>query len=123
MAMPLVIPALRNRIETYKIRYAQLCQVLGLTSAAQFKFVYWPAIKGVLPWSFALSLVLSIGDLGVGVMVGSASFVTLPILIYQAIGSYQMVLAAQLTLLLLLICSFILFIAEWAGENQTDVKS
>ena len=122
MAMPLIIPALRNRIESYKNRYSPLCDVLGMPSGTQLRLVYWPAIRSILPWSFALSVVLSVGDLGVGVMVGSASFITLPILIYQAIGSYQMVLASQLTLLLLLLCALILFIAEWTGEKQAHVK-
>ena len=64
-----------------------------------------------------LAMVLSVGDLGVAALIGSAQFVTLPILIYQAMGSYQMVLASQLTLLLLLMCAIFLAIAEWFGDR------
>ncbi|TXR53003.1 ABC transporter permease subunit [Reinekea thalattae] len=122
MTMPLLVPMLRNRVNVYQQRYAVIATAIGMPLATQFKYIYWPAIRGQIPWSVALAMVLSVGDLGVSAMVGSVNFVTLPILIYQAMGSYQMILASQLTLLLLVICALILLAAEWLGERKAHVK-
>ena len=118
MAMPLILGPLTSRVAAFRKSYERLSQTLALTSWQQFKFVYLPALVRVLPWSFVLAMVLSVGDLGVAALLGSAQFVTIPILIYQAMGSYQMVLASQLTLLLLFICSGLLIVAEWFGERS-----
>lgn len=115
MAMPLIISPLNARIQIQRDRYSQLMAVLNMNNWQAFLFVYWPAIRSVLPWAVALSMVLSVGDLGVAVLLGSAQFVTLPILIFQAMGSYQMILASQLTLLLLVLCMVLLALAEWLG--------
>lgn len=120
MAMPLLTPQLRNRLDVYRSRYQPLSDSLGFSPAAQFRFIFWPAVRGILPWCLALSMVLSFGDLGVAAMIGAADFVTLPILIYQAVGSYQMVLAAQLTLLLLVISAVIILAGEWLGGQYQN---
>ncbi len=120
MAMPLIVSPLSSRIRSYRARYQPLAQSLGLSSFKVFQLVYWPAIASVIPWCFMFSMVFSVGDLGIAAMLGSAQFVTLPILIYQAMGSYQMVLASQLTVLLLLICCVCLLLAEWLGDKKNN---
>lgn len=115
MAMPLIMAPLQSRIQLYHARYRLLADSLGLTNIARLRLIYLPAVLPVLPWAVVLSMVLSMGDLGVAALLGSAQFVTLPILIYQAMGSYQLVLASQLTLILLLICAGLLLVAEWIG--------
>lgn len=117
MAMPLVLAPLASRVTSYRKRYEKLVSLLGMSDWQQWRFIYWPALKDILPWSFTLALVLSVGDLGVAALIGSAQFVTLPILIYQAMGSYQMVLASQLTVILLMICTILLVVAEWMSER------
>jgi thiamine transport system permease protein len=118
MAMPLIIGPLQSRIQSYRQQYEALANVLNMTSSQKIRWIYLPSVAHVLPWSFVLAMVLSMGDLGVAALLGSAQFVTLPILIYQAMGSYQMVLASQLTLLLLIICSGLLLMAEWLGDRR-----
>lgn len=118
MAMPLILNPIQQRIRRARQKYDRLVSVLHMNAWQRWRIVYWPAVAPVFPWAFALSLVLSLGDLGVAALVGSAQFVTLPILIYQAMGSYQMVLASQLTVLLLIMCSAVLLVSEWAGERK-----
>jgi thiamine transport system permease protein len=118
MAMPLVLGPMQSRIRSNRSHYNRLTTTLGFTEFQQFKWVYLPAVLPILPWSIMLAMVLSVGDLGVAALVGSAQFVTLPILIYQAMGSYQMVLASQLTVILLVICSILLVVAEWLGDRS-----
>ncbi|EAR10170.1 ABC transporter permease subunit [Reinekea blandensis] len=115
MAMPLIITPLQSRIQLYHRRYQPLAESLGMPARTRLGLIYLPAVLPLLPWAMVLSMVLSIGDLGVAALLGSAQFVTLPILIYQAMGSYQLVLASQLTLILLVICAVLLLAAEWIG--------
>ncbi len=118
MAMPILVFPLQSRITVFRSRYERVAMVLGMDQMTQWQYIYWPALKTILPWSFALSAVLSIGDMGIAALIGSANFVTLPLLIYQAMGSYQMVLASQLTLLLLAFCFLILLFAEGLGSRS-----
>lgn len=115
MAMPLILAPLQTQIRLFHDRYERLSASLGLSARDRFRLLVLPAVAPLLPWAIVLSMVLSIGDLGVAALLGSAQFVTLPILIYQAMGSYQLVLASQLTLLLLLMCAALLLAAEWIG--------
>lgn len=118
MAMPLILSPLQSRVNASRRRYSKLSDSLVLTPWAIWRLVLWPSMSPVLPWLFCLALVLSIGDLGVAALIGSAQFVTLPILIYQAMGSYQMVLASQLTLFMLGLCGGLLVIAELLSTRR-----
>lgn len=118
MAMPLLVPIIHQRIATMQIKYQCLLQLYDMKFLHRWQFIYWPAIRPVVPWCFSLAMMLSIGDLGIAALVGSADFVTLPILIYQAMGSYQMALAMQLTLILLAISALLLVLGEWIGDKR-----
>lgn len=118
MAMPLILSPLQARIKSQRQRYEALSHTLNFREKDQWCWIYWPAIRPLLPWLFGLSMVLSLGDLGVAALIGSAQFVTLPILIFQAMGSYQLTLAYQLTLLLLMLCTVILALAEYLSDRR-----
>lgn len=115
MAMPLILAPMQTQVRLHQARYDRLATSLGMSIKDRFRWIIVPAVMPILPWAIVLSMVLSIGDLGVAALLGSARFTTLPILIYQAMGSYQLILASQLTLLLLLICAVLLIAAEWTG--------
>lgn len=114
MAMPLIIQPLRARALAAHQQYQRLTRVLGLSNRTAIRLIYWPLMRPVLGWALALAAVLSLGDMGVAALVGQVDFITLPLLIYQSMGSYQMTLAAQLMMLLLVLCAALLLFAEWA---------
>ncbi|MFQ3230948.1 hypothetical protein [Reinekea sp.] len=118
MTLPFITAPIHTRYRTIQQRYHDLSYTLDLNSVAKARYLYWPLMKSVLPWAFALSMVLSVGDLGVAALIGSAQFTTLPILIYQAMGSYQMILATQLSVILLMVSVVILMVGEWLGEEK-----
>ena len=118
MAMPLILGPLSSRVRSYRSYYQRLAATLTLNQWQQLRFIYLPAVLPSLPWCLMFAMVLSVGDLGVAALLGSAQFVTLPILIYQAMGSYQLVLATQLTIILLGISGLCLVLAEWLGEKK-----
>lgn len=114
MAMPLILQPIKARMAAARNQYQRLTRVLGLSRWAVLRFVYWPVLWPVLIWALALSAVLSLGDMGVAALVGQLDFVTLPLMIFRAMGSYQMGLAAQLMVGLLVLCATLLGLAEWA---------
>ncbi|MHA7879000.1 MAG: ABC transporter permease subunit [Saccharospirillum sp.] len=114
MAMPLIVQPLTARTQAARAQYQRLTRVLGFSTGQALRWVYWPLLRPVLIWALALAAVLSLGDMGVAALVGQADFVTLPLLVFQTMGSYKMTLAAQLMVLLLGVCAFLLFLAEWA---------
>lgn len=118
MTLPFITTPIHSRYRTIQQRYQVLAHTLNLSLIAKAKYLYWPLMKSILPWAFALSMVLSVGDLGVAALIGSAQFTTLPILIYQAMGSYQMILATQLSVILLLVSMVILMVGEWLSEGK-----
>lgn len=118
MTLPFITTPIHSRYRTIQQRYQFLANTLDLTLMAKARYLYWPLMKSILPWAFALSMVLSVGDLGVAALIGSAQFITLPILIYQAMGSYQMILATQLSVILLVVSVVILMVGEWLGEGK-----
>ncbi|GGX39420.1 ABC transporter permease subunit [Saccharospirillum salsuginis] len=114
MAMPLILQPLKARIQAAHSQYHRLTRVLGMRTWPVLRLVYWPLVRPVMLWALALSAVLSLGDMGVAALVGQVDFVTLPLLIYQSMGSYQMTLAAQMMVVLLALCASLLLLAEWA---------
>lgn len=114
MAMPLILQPIKARTAAARNQYQRLTRVLGLSRWGAVRFVYWPVLWPVLIWALALSAVLSLGDMGVAALVGQLDFVTLPLMIFRAMGSYQMSLAAQLMVGLLALCALLLGLAEWA---------
>lgn len=118
MAMPLIIQPLRARALAAQQQYQRLTRVLGLSTVTAVRLIYWPLLRPVVLWALALAAVLSLGDMGVAALVGQVDFITLPLLIYQSMGSYQMTLAAQLMMLLLVLCAALLLLAEWARGGR-----
>jgi len=60
----------------------------------------------------AMGFVLSLGDLGAIALFGSQGFQTLPLYLFQLLGSYQMDAAAVAALLLLLLSLGIFTLVE-----------
>ena len=117
MALPLIFQPLRNRLEAVYRRDARKVALLGLTRWTAVRRIYGPQLWPVLRWALGMAAVLSLGDLGIAALVGSTDFVTLPLLIYQAMGSYRMATAAQVMLILLALCALTLWFAERRGMH------
>jgi thiamine transport system permease protein len=75
------------------------------------------ALQPALTTAFAMSFVLSLGDLAAVLFFGDGQYVTLPALIYQQMGSYRMEGAIGTALVLAILSWAILFTAEKAGRN------
>ena len=102
MALPYVIKTLSQPMLHIAEQYDKLSISLGMSGFSRFYLIEWKAIKRPITHAFAISFVLSMGDLSAIALFGSQGFRTLPLYLYQLLNSYQMQSAAVVSLFLLI---------------------
>ncbi|WP_234494619.1 thiamine/thiamine pyrophosphate ABC transporter permease [Vibrio maritimus] len=100
MALPYVIKTLNQPMQRIATQYYPLWQSLGMQGLRRFWLMEWRAIRAPILHAFAISFILSMGDLTVIALFGSQDFNTLPLYLYQLMGSYQLEAAAVVSLVL-----------------------
>ncbi|WP_316013592.1 thiamine/thiamine pyrophosphate ABC transporter permease ThiP [Roseobacter sp. HKCCA0434] len=108
MALPFALRALVPAIAHAERTNGRLARTLGLRGLAWWRHAMWPDLKAPLGFAAGLAAALSMGDLGVIALFGTSETATLPLVMYQLMGSYRMDAAAACALLLLGL-SFALF--------------
>ncbi|MCG9727797.1 thiamine/thiamine pyrophosphate ABC transporter permease ThiP [Vibrio brasiliensis] len=103
MGLPYVIKTLAQPMLHVEQQYQYLCASLGMKGWQRFRVVEWKALKKPLAHAFAISFMFAIGDLSAIALFGSQEFRTLPLYLFQLLGSYQMDAAAVVSLTLLLL--------------------
>ncbi|MFM2591059.1 thiamine/thiamine pyrophosphate ABC transporter permease ThiP [Vibrio sp. TBV020] len=103
MGLPYVIQTLSQPMLHIEQQYQYVCASLGMKGWQRFKVVEWKALKKPLAHAFAISFMFAIGDLSAVALFGSQEFRTLPLYLFQLLGSYQMEAAAVVSVTLLLL--------------------
>ncbi len=108
MALPYVIKTLSLPMYQLVQQYQYLSASLGIRGWNHFRLMEWRALRKPFAHAFAISFMMSMGDLSAIALFGSQEFRTLPLYLFQLLGSYQMEAAAvvSLSLLLLSVLSF-----------------
>ncbi len=106
LALPFIIASLSQAFFSIEQEYQNLCKSLGIYGLNKFFLVEFRALKKPILSAFGLSFILSFGDLSVISLFGSNDFKTLPLLLYEQMGSYQMQKASMSALVLLIISLF-----------------
>ncbi|WED22132.1 thiamine/thiamine pyrophosphate ABC transporter permease ThiP [Vibrio sp. JC009] len=109
MALPYVIKTLAQPMFQVEHNYQQLCASLGMKGWNRLWLVECRALRKPISHAFALGFMVSIGDLSAIALFGSQDFRTLPLYLYQLLGSYQMEAAAMVSL-----CLFLLTLATFS---------
>lgn len=120
MALPFVLKSLALPMLHNAQKYELLCASLGISSWNRFYWIEWKALKRPILQSLCLSFVLSIGDLSAIALFGSHSFNTLPLYLFQLLGSYQMQAAAVVALILLLLSVGIFIVIELFLKDKKE---
>jgi thiamine transport system permease protein len=113
-AMAVTEPAFRGSFRAHD----RLADSLGIQGLSRFRLIEWPVIKRSLALGFLVALLVSIGDFGVIAFFGSEELITLPLVLYQRIGSYRFNDAAAIALVLLLMCLALSFIIERQSQRE-----
>jgi len=108
MALPFVVQVLRGPLSGLDTNSRQLADQLGIIGWYRWHRIYWPLMRRPMALGLAYGIALSMGDFGVIALFGSPGQPTLPVLLYQQLGSYRVSDAAGtgLWLLILLITIF-----------------
>ncbi|MBU2710411.1 ABC transporter permease subunit [Zooshikella harenae] len=104
MALPFTFRLIASAFQHCYDYYGPLAQSLGLRRWAWWRWFVLPMTNKPLAQSLALAWILSLGDMGVAVLVGAADFNTLPLTIYRLLGSYQLASAMAVAVWLLVCC-------------------
>lgn len=119
-ALPYSIRALQQPMTDVLQRYDRLADSLGLAGFSRLRLLEWPLLCRPAGRALALGMVFSLGDLAAVAMFGSDTLKTLPWLLYQQLGRYQMQEAAATALVLLTLCMTLLWCVEWLANRQSN---
>ena len=116
MALPFVIQVLRGPLNSLDSHSLRVADQLGILGWARWRHLYWPLLRRPMALGLAYGIALSMGDFGVIALFGSPGQPTLPVLLYQQLGSYQVSAAAGTGLWLLLLLVFIFGLLSALGR-------
>ncbi|MEZ8656057.1 thiamine/thiamine pyrophosphate ABC transporter permease ThiP [Vibrio splendidus] len=124
MALPYVIKTLAQPMLHLSQQYQYVCASLGMTGFTRFRLVEWRALRKPMAQAFSISFMLAMGDLSAIALFGSQDFRTLPLYLFQLLGSYQMEAAAvvSVSLLLLSVGSFSLIEFLFTRSSNPNAK-
>jgi len=104
MALPFVLRVLDAPMMRVARQHDRLLQSLGIRGWNRWRLIDWPVLRRPVGLALALAATLSAGDLSAIALFGSERVRTLPLLLYQRMGSYRLEEAAVTAGLLLLLC-------------------
>ncbi len=116
MALPFVMQLLRGPLRNLDPASARLADQLGIRGWYRWRWLHWPRLRRPLALGLAYGTGLSLGDFGVIALFGSPSAPTLPVLLYQQLGSYQINAAAGTGLWLMLVLLALFGLLNQAGR-------
>ncbi|MFA5514019.1 MAG: iron ABC transporter permease [Sphaerochaetaceae bacterium] len=115
---PFVLRTVLPEYRKISFSYTQASLTLGANVRQTFWFVELPLLRSALITAFAFGFALSIGELNATLTLADSSLVTLPIIIYRLIGSYNFAGACALGTILILICAVVFFVSELAKRGE-----
>lgn len=104
MALPFALRVLDAPMMRSAREHDRLLQSLGIRGWNRWRLIDWPVLRRPVGLALAVAATLSAGDLSAIALFGSERVRTLPLLLYQRMGSYRLEEAAVTAGLLLLLC-------------------
>ena len=121
MSLPFVLRILRPGIEGAKADFGRLGQSLGLRGWALWRIVYLPRLRRPMGFAAGLTGALAMGDLGAITLFSRPGEGTLPLVMYQLMGTYQLEAAYGAALLLVTLSLGLFWIFDKGGRVHADV--
>lgn len=109
MALPFVLRALMPTIYQQEKRYRHLYEQLQVFGWVRLK-LEWQQIRSAVAQGLAYAVLLSLGDLGVVALFGSKGLETLPMYLFQLIGSYRVEQGACVAVVLIMLCLILFYV-------------
>ncbi|WP_338040717.1 thiamine/thiamine pyrophosphate ABC transporter permease [Marinomonas ostreistagni] len=109
MALPFVLRSLLPSVYQQEKRFRLLYQQYGIKGWARFR-LEWPVLRSAMAQGLAYAVLISLGDLGVVALFGSKGLETLPLYLYQLIGSYRVDQGACAAVVLISLCVVLFYV-------------
>ena len=121
MSLPFVLRILRPGVESARADFGRLGQSLGLRGWPLWRIVYLPRLRRPMGFGAGLTGALAMGDLGVITLFSRPGEGTLPLVMYQLMGAYQMQAAYSAALILVCLSLGLFWIFDKGGRVNADV--
>ncbi|MDX5299073.1 MAG: thiamine/thiamine pyrophosphate ABC transporter permease, partial [Gammaproteobacteria bacterium] len=121
MALPFALQVLRGPLNALDAPSQRLADMLGMRGWYRWRWLVWPRLRHPIWLAWAYAQCLSLGDFSVIALFGSPAEPTLPMLLYQQLGSYRLSGAAGTALLMLLTLLAIFGICRWRAGPRAPV--
>ena len=108
MALPFVLRALLPVVYQQEKRFRNVYLSLGIHTWSRVK-IEWPLVRKSVAQAFGYALLLSLGDVGVISLFGSQGLVSLPLYLFQLIGSYHSKEASCVAVVLITLCIILFY--------------
>ena len=122
MALPFVLRILDGPLMQAATHHDRLIQSLGITGWARWRLLDWPLVRKPLGFALGVSATLAAGDLSAIALFGSERALTLPLLLFQRVGTYRLYEAATTAGILLIVC-LCLFLLLQALTSGTFLRN
>ena len=117
LAVPFTLRLILPEIQKAQSDFGRLSRTMCMSVWGMWAWVILPRLFRPLGFSFGLALALSLGDLGVIVLLGSPENATLPYQIMQLRTGYRLDAAAGASVLLLVMCLFAIVTFDGLGRR------
>ena len=104
LGLPFMLRVLTEPYMQLAQQHDRLCMSLNMQGWQRWRWLEWPVLRPAMGLGLAIVAAFSVGDLGVVALFGTPDVKTLPLLMYQRLGSYQAAAAAVTALVLLTLC-------------------
>lgn len=112
---------LRSMLPSYRripFSYRQASFTLGANVRQTFFSIEIPLLKGAIATSAAFAFAISMGEVNATLVLADSSIITLPLVLYRLIGSYNFASACALGSLLMGICLLIFLAVEFIKKEN-----
>ena len=117
IAFPFVTRAVKPVMDKIKPELIHAALSLGETPVRVFITIELPLIKSAIFAGAAFAFAISIGEMNATILLASESTLTIPIMMYRLIGSYNFIAACALGTLLIIITSLSFILMDYFGSE------
>ena len=112
IASPFVLRSILPEYRKIPFSYTQASLTLGATVSRTFWRVELPLLRSSMATGAAFAFAISMGEINATLVLADSSMVTIPIVMYRLIGSYNFAGACALGTLLIAICAVVFAFTE-----------
>jgi thiamine transport system permease protein len=123
LALPYSMRLLGPPLAQSAAMHDRLCSALGISGWNRWRLVEWPALRRTVGFALALAVTLAVGDLASIALFGAPDTETLPLLLYQLLGSYRMGEAAGVAVFFIALVALLFFAIERVVGGKRHVRN